>query len=130
MTNEEIQAKKTRVNEQVQSSLKKRYAAEARFKAIGLGAIVLGLLFVSILFIDIVSKGYSAFVQTHVQLEVHFDPAVIDPSGNRDMQEIARADYRKLVRAPLRAHFPEVTSRRDKRQLYTLLSSGASYQLQ
>jgi phosphate transport system permease protein len=130
MANEEVQAQKARVNQQVQASLKKRYAAEARFRAIGMGAITLGLLFVSILFIDIVSKGYSAFVQTHVQLEVFFDPAVIDPSGERNMQEIARADYRKLVRAPLRAEFPEVTSRRDKRSLYNLLSSGASFQLQ
>ncbi len=130
MANEEVQAKKARVNEQVQASLKKRYAAEARFKAIGIGAITLGLLFVSVLFIDIVSKGYSAFVQTHIQLEVFFDPAVIDPNGERNMEEIARADYRKLVRTPLRAEFPEVKSRRDKRSLYNLLSSGASYQLQ
>jgi len=70
MTDQEVQQKKSRVYEQVQSSLKKRYAAEARFKAIGLGAIVMGLLFVSVLFVDIVSKGYSAFVQTHIQLEV------------------------------------------------------------
>ena len=130
MTDQEVQQKKSRVYEQVQSSLKKRYAAEARFKAIGLGAIVMGLLFVSVLFVDIVSKGYSAFVQTHIQLEVYFDPEVIDPTGQRNLEEIARADYRKLVRAPLRAEFPEVTQRRDKRKLYRILSGGASFQLQ
>jgi len=114
----------------VQASLKKRYAKEQRFKAIGLGAIVLGLTFVSLLFINIVSKGYSAFVQTHVQLEVYFDPAVIDPTGQRDMEQLARADYRQLVRAPLREMFPEATSRRDKRALYSVLSSGAAFELQ
>ena len=125
-----VTEKKSRTYDLVEASLKRRYAKEKRFKAIGLGAILLGLAFVSVLFVSIVSKGYSAFVQTHIQLEVHFDPAVIDPGGNRDMEQMARADYRKLVRAPLRAHFPDVTKRRDKRRLYSLLSSGAAFQVQ
>ncbi|MCB1922647.1 MAG: phosphate ABC transporter permease PstA [Gammaproteobacteria bacterium] len=113
----------------VNASLKKRYAREARFRRIGLGAVVLGLVFVSVLFFDIVSKGYTAFVQTHIELEVFFDPAVIDPEGKRDMQEIARADFRKLVREPLRALFPEVKKRNEKRALDGMLSGGAPYQL-
>jgi phosphate transport system permease protein len=95
----------------------------------GLGAVILGLTFVSLLFLDIVSKGYSAFVQTHVVLEVYFDPEIIDPQGTRDMEAIARADFRQLVREPLRQMFPEVTSRRDKRSLYGVMSSGAPFQL-
>lgn len=130
MSSQGVEQKKSRVYAQVQSSLKKRYAAEARFKALGLGAIVMGMLFVSVLFVDIVGKGYSAFLQTHIQLEVFFDPAVIDPSGQRNEQDIARADYRKLARVPLRKMFPDVTKRRDKRQLSSLLSSGSSFQLQ
>ena len=113
----------------VNASLKKRYAREARFRRIGFGAVIMGLLFVSILFIDIIGKGYSAFVQTHIELEVFFDPAVIDPQGTGDMQAIARADFRKIAREPLKALFPEVSGRRDKRKLYSLISSGAPYQL-
>ncbi len=119
----------SRTIDKVNASLKRRYATERRFKAMGLGAVVLGLLFVSLLFLDIVNKGYTAFVQTHVQLEVYFDPEVIDPEGARDMQAIARADFRKLAREPLRELFPEVSSRRDKRALYRILSTGAPYQL-
>jgi phosphate transport system permease protein len=113
----------------VNASLKKRYAREARFRRIGFGAVIMGLLFVSILFIDIIGKGYSAFVQTHIELEVFFDPEVIDPQGTGDMQAIARADFRKIAREPLKAVFPEVSGRRDKRKLYSLISSGAPYQL-
>jgi phosphate transport system permease protein len=113
----------------VNASLKKRYARERRFKYLGLGAVVLGLVFVSILFFDIFSKGYTAFVQTHVTLEVYFDPAVIDPQGTRDPEVISRADFRQLVRQPLRDMFPEVTGRRDKRALYSIISSGAPFQL-
>ena len=113
----------------VNASLNRRYARERRFKAMGLGAVILGLLFVSALFFDIFSKGYTAFVQTHIELEVYFDPAVIDPDGKRDLEEISRADFRKIARAPLVKLFPEVTGRRDKLALYSILSSGAPYQL-
>jgi phosphate transport system permease protein len=120
---------RARAIDKVNASLEKRYKKEKRFKAMGLGAVILGLTFVSLLFLDIVSKGYSAFVQTHVVLEVYFDPEIIDPQGTRDMEAIARADFRQLVREPLRQLFPEVTSRRDKRSLYGLMSSGAPFQL-
>ena len=120
---------KRRAIDVVNASLKKRYAREARFRRMGLGAVILGLVFVSILFLDIVGKGYTAFVQTHVEFEVYFDPAIIDPEGTRDMQAIARADFRKIARAPLKAFFPEVSGERDKRALNKILSSGAPYQL-
>ena len=119
----------TRTIDKVNASLKRRYATERRFKALGLGAVVLGLLFVSMLFLDIFSKGYTAFVQTHIQLEVYFDPEILDPQGTRDIEAIVRADFRQLVREPLRQMFPEVTSRRDKRALYKIVSTGAPFQL-
>ncbi|MCB1798797.1 MAG: DUF3333 domain-containing protein, partial [Gammaproteobacteria bacterium] len=123
------QDKRKRTIDIVNASLKRRYVRERRFKAMGLGAVILGLLFVSALFVDIFSKGYTAFVQTHIELEVFFDPAVIDPEGRRDLDEISRADFRKIARAPLAKLFPEVTGRRDRLALYSILSSGAPYQL-
>ncbi len=121
--------KSRRAIDVVNASLKRRYAKERRFRRIGLGAVILGLLFVAALFLDIASKGYSAFVQSHVELEVFFDPAVIDPEGSRDLEAIARADFRKIARAPLAELFPNLTSRSDKRALYGLLSTGAPFQL-
>jgi len=118
-----------RAIDKVNASLKKRYAREQRFRMAGLAAVLLGLLFVSVLFLDIASKGYTAFVQTHIELNVFFDPEVIDPGGTRDPEVIARADFRRLARQPLRELFPEVSGRTDKRSLYSILSSGASYQL-
>ena len=115
--------------ERVQASLQRRYAREKRFRLMGLGAIGLGLLFVLILFVDIIGNGYTAFVQTHIRLPVTFDPAVIDPQGARDPEVMKNADYRQLVRQPLRALFPAVKGRRDKRRLYKLVSGAAPYQL-
>ena len=121
--------KRARMIDKVNASLEKRYAKERRFRRLGLSAVLLGLLFVSVLFFDIVSKGYTAFVQTHIELEVFFDPAVIDPDDTRDMDVIAQADFRKIAREPLRELFPEVSGRRDRRSLNAILSTGAPYQL-
>ena len=116
---------KSRTYELVQASLKRRYARERRFRRMGLAAIGMGLLFVTVLFTDIFSKGYSAFYQTHILLPITFDASVIDPQGTRDPAAMKAADYRQLVRQPLREMFPEVQGRRDKRKLYSLLSGAA-----
>jgi phosphate transport system permease protein len=120
---------KPRTIDIVRAGMNKRKAAERRFKLYGKMAIGMGLMFLLLLFGSIVSNGYTAFVQTYVKLEVYIDPDRIDPAGKRDTQELSRADYGGLVKATLRDMFPEVQSRREKRQLYRLVSTGASYQL-
>ena len=119
-----------RVIDHVNASLKRRYAAERRFRAMGMAAVALGLLLVVVLFADIVGKGYTAFQQTYIQLSIAFDPEVIDPEGKRDPDTLQAADYAKLVRAALKAQFPEVTERQDVRALSAIMSPGAPQQLQ
>mgnify|MGYP003137250785 FL=1 len=58
-------------------NIKKRYAAERRFKIYGLSAIAIALMALVVLGYSIISKGYSAFFQTYVQMEIFFDPAKI-----------------------------------------------------
>jgi len=110
-------------------NIKKRYAAERRFKIYGLSAIGVALLALFVLGFSIVSKGYSAFFQTYIQLEVHFDPAEIDPDRTGDPAVIGKANFDGLIKKSLRERFPEVTSRRDRRDLYGIVSGGASYDL-
>ena len=83
--------------------IKKRYAAEARFKAYGIVAICFGLAFLAIMLVSIVSKGYTAFWQTNITLPVTFDPAVIDPDNKResDPSVLVRANYDSLARNAL-----------------------------
>ena len=95
----------------------------------GAAAVTLGVLFVVILFGDILSKGYSAFQQTEIQLPVYFDPAVIDPAGTRDPRALADADYQALVKTALRGLFPDLSGRRELRELYSLVSAGAAQQV-
>ena len=121
--------KNQRTIEIVNASLKRRYAAEQRFRIYGIGAITLGLVFLAVLFVSIFAKGYTAFFQTYIQLDIHFDPAVIDPGGARDPQVLSNANYPALVRGALQQAFPDVTGRRDKRDLAGLVSNGAGFQL-
>ncbi len=107
----------------VNSSLERRYRAERRFRRYGISAIVISLIFLSFLFISITGKGYSAFWQTYVKLDVYFNPDTLH------QESLATADYHGLVKQSLRNMFPEAKDRREKRKLYGLVSSGAAFQL-
>ncbi len=74
----------------------------------------------------IVSKGYTAFQQAKLTLDVFYDPQVIDPDGKRDPAVLASANYATLLRTSLRELFPDVQERKDVRNLYALLSNSAA----
>jgi phosphate transport system permease protein len=113
----------------VRRSLGQRRRAERRFRLYGVSAIVLALAFLSLLFASIVGNGYTAFFQTYIKLDVYFDPQVIDPGGERDLQTLSRANYGALVKQSISELFPEVTQRREKRRLYGVVSTGADFVL-
>jgi phosphate transport system permease protein len=118
-----------RTIDRVRDGLAKRTAAEKRFKIYGQMAIVLGMLFLVLLFSSIISKGYTAFQISYIKLDVYLDPAELDPSGTKDPETLSGANYGGLVKSTLRTMFPDVTDRSDKRALYSIVSSGADYQL-
>src|SRR3546814_4187947 len=68
---------------QATDRLRRRYARERRFKLYGLAAVLIALAMLAFILIDIVGKGYTAFVQTKVELEVYFDPAELDAGDDR-----------------------------------------------
>ena len=86
---------------EIKRRIAKRYAAERRFKLYGVAAILFGLAFLAILFGSIISKGYTAFVQSSFKLNVNLDRAVIDPSGTREASTIQSADYTLLAKRAL-----------------------------
>lgn len=106
-------------NPDFQRRLRRRKFAEKRFQAYGIGAVLLGLVFVAMLIVSITANGVRAFWQTQIHLEIHFNEQEIDANAP------AKANYRKLVRQAMYNEFPEVTSRKDKRQLAGMLSIGA-----
>ena len=109
--------------------LRKRYRAEARFKFYGIAAIFAALTMLAVLLGSIITTGSSAFTQTEIALDVALDPAQIDPDGTRDPATLARGNYRTLVRDAMRAQFPDVSGRRNLRNLYKIVSGGADFTL-
>ncbi|TDH38171.1 phosphate ABC transporter permease PstA [Pseudohoeflea suaedae] len=83
--------------------LKKRYAAERRFRFYGQAAIFLGILFLAILLWTVVSKGVGAFQQTMITVPVEFAQSVIDPKDKRaeDPNVLLMANYPLLARNAL-----------------------------
>ena len=104
--------------------LAKRYRKERRFRRFGLAAIVASLLFLVLLLGSIGAKGWTAFQQTHIRLDVFFDPAVLD------VKNLATANYADLVKSAVYVLFPQVESRQDKRLLAKMVSGGAAFELQ
>ena len=116
--------------DRVARSLMARYRAEWRFRLYGRFAVFLGLAFVVLLFGSIFSRGYTAFEQTYMRLDVTYDPEVIDPAGTRQPADLEQADYNALIKAALRAAQPDVEGRPALKQLYALASNSAGPDLE
>ncbi|WP_374378125.1 phosphate ABC transporter permease PstA [Dongia sp.] len=105
--------------------IRRRYAAERRFRFYGMFAVGLAIAMLAVLLVSVCSRGYSAFYRTEIGLDVMLDPAVISPDGKKDADTLAAADYQGLVKETLKNAFPDVTSRGDRKLLYGLVSNGA-----
>ncbi|MEA3468278.1 MAG: phosphate ABC transporter permease PstA [Thermodesulfobacteriota bacterium] len=117
-------SKKESTMDRVNKGLAKRYQREKWFRWFGLSAIVVSVSFLSLLFVSIGANGWTAFQQTEILLDVDFD------AEHFDVDNLSAANYGALVKNSMRKLFPEVKGRSDKRKLYKLVSSGASYALQ
>lgn len=113
----------------IQASLKKRYARERRFQWYGRLAVLIGFVFLFILLTDIVSKGAPAFTQHYIRVSVDLDPDTLGVAPGASQEQIYSGDYLGVIKASLRGMFPQVSARKEKQQLYRLLSIGAEYDL-
>ncbi len=113
----------------VEAGLARRYRTEKIFRTCGLLSVAVGLAFIVILFVTIIGKGYGAFRQASVLLDVHLDAETIDPQGQRDPAVLSAANYDQIVRMALLERFPDAGGRSLRRQLSGLVSSGAGYEL-
>ncbi|SIT00128.1 phosphate ABC transporter permease PstA [Insolitispirillum peregrinum] len=125
----DILSRQSRISETVNAGLKSRYRSEARFRAYGAGAIVLALVMLVLLFVTIIGKGYTAFVQTELQLTIATSGEALGIGNDRDAAALNRADYQAQIKASLRDMFPDVTGRKERRDLYGMVSDGAAYAL-
>ena len=107
--------------------LGQRHLKERLFRLFGGAAIAFALASLVLLLGSIAWQGLSVFTQYQVSIPIAIDPAEIDPDGTRDPKVMGSANFSALVKASLRREFPEVSGRKNKRRLYRLVSTGASY---
>ena len=107
--------------------LKRRNAAEKRFRFYGLTAVLTAVLVLCLLLTSIVSKGYTAFQQTYILVDIRLDAETIDPKGTKRVEDLAAASYKGLLRSALREQFPGVEGRKAKRALYGIVGSAAEF---
>ena len=109
--------------------LRRRYRQERVFRAFALAAIGFALSALAGLLVSISYQSLSVITQSSVELDVVLDPDALDPLGDGSAASLAAANYAKPVRSALRALFPEVRKRRERKALVRLLSDGAEYDL-
>jgi len=112
-----------------QARLRRRYASERRFQWWGRIALALGGAFLALILGTIVANGYTAWQQTFIALDIHFDPGRLDPEGAEGEEALLAGDYGGLVKTSLREAFPEARKRTERRKLQALVSPGASFHL-
>lgn len=97
--------------------LKKRRAADVRFRAYGLSAIAFALLALSLLVVSIGYQAISASTYHVVRFEVVLDPDVIAPDGKGTPADISRNvdGFYSLLRSDLLETFPQAADDRVSR---------------
>jgi phosphate transport system permease protein len=90
--------------------MRRRNAAESRFKAYGIAAITVSLATLAVMLWTIFSDGVSAFRQASITFSVTLDPARLDPEGNRNREEMMRVTtigYTNLLNEAFKAELVE-----------------------
>ena len=112
--------------QKVEAGLKRRRRKERLFRGTGSLATAIGIVFLLVFFATLIQKGASAFSQTFIQLDIVFSEDLIAPGGELDLEY---GDFDGIARAALRERFPHATDRKQRRELYRLISIAAGYDI-
>ncbi len=118
---------KKNISELVAAGLAKRYRREKMFRFWGILSIVFSVLCLVVLFTDIITKGSGAFQQTYIQIDITYDPDILELYDPLDGKQFALANFDGVIRQSLQQRFPDVQGRRDKRELKKLVSLDAAF---
>ncbi len=111
--------------ELVQASLVRRKRKERVLKGLGLSAICFAFLMLATLVISLFASGHSAFVQSHVTIDVFVDPEEIRE------QRLPRGGFDDTLTASLGGYLTgvDLSERATRKQVEKILSNGAEFRL-
>ena len=108
--------------------LRRRRLREGRFKVYGLVAIAISLAALALLVGSTFAKGVGVLSESQIGLEVTY-PESLDPSGDRNPEDLRLANYRPVISDALARDLGESDDLANRRKLVTLLSAGAGFDL-
>lgn len=111
-----------------ESQRQKRHRSERNFRRLGLSAILFALSVLVLLLATITLRGYKAFHQHEIALEFDFDPERFDIDPEND-PELRNANFNLLVKSAILSTTTDKLNRKERRALFALVSSGASFEL-
>ena len=120
---------------QLDDRVRRRNAAERRFRTYGMAAVSVGLIFLVLLLVSIVRNGVPAFTQTFLTVPIELTEAKLDKTGNRDPEELKKVTtfgYKPLIINGMEAALAGegITSPFDKaKKLEDMVSSSAAAQV-
>ena len=103
-------------------SLSIRLRAEKRFIAYGFISLILAATMLATIIGSMIYRSIPAYTNYSIDLEIN----MTEISAEDEFEDI---NFRGIIRSSLFSFFPEVESRSDKRKLFKLISSSASYTL-
>ena len=99
-----------------------RQRAEKRFIAYGFISLILAATMLATIIGSMIYRSIPAYTNYSIDLEIN----MTEISAEDEFEDI---NFRGIIRSSLFSFFPEVESRSDKRKLFKLISSSASYTL-
>ena len=114
----------TKIKTSIELSLKKRNKSERNFRYFGLLGIVLAISFLGLITSSIFITGKNAFKITAVNVDIYFDPNIIDPKNEKDLETIKNVNFRTIIKESILKKFPDVKKRRDIIDLIDIISSS------
>ena len=115
--------------ERMRQRLKARYRAEMRFKLYGLGAIIIAAIALVILVQSILIQAIPAFTAHSMILDIDMAEHNIDPELANDVKQVNKIDFRKIINNSVYSFLPDMTSRKQKKDLRQILSASAPFEL-
>jgi phosphate transport system permease protein len=100
---------------------RRRYAADRRLQALGIGAIATAVGLLGLLLVTLTFQGYQAFTQTMITIDFPISTEDVNPADPAD------GNYRVVVRDGLKALFPEVSGTADDRLLSQILTNNTQF---
>jgi phosphate transport system permease protein len=96
----------------MQARLRKRYAAERRFRFAGIAAVAISVAFLAFLLVTMAWRGFGGFTQTEARLTIDFPRSdlMLDPSalrGGQAREAVAAADLNGVISQAAVANYGE-----------------------